>query len=342
MDGALAPAQVAELVVAMDERLARPTIELDEMVSEPEHITREESDRLQTESRDARVLDQQLAGEMRHRRPGGETSSAGYLRELGDRPRLPGSVERRLVEAAKAGDRRAREELVEAFLPLIASVARVYRGSPTITRVELMQEGVVGLLRALERYDPSLGVPFWGYATWWVRQAMQQLIAELTRPMVLSDRALRQLSQLKRAHGEYVTEHGREPSGNELADRTGLSHAQVGEMLALERVPQSMDEPVQGGEGDVGAFGELLADPLSEDAYEDLLDHSEIEQIRALLGSLNDRERMILRARYGVGRPEESLRDIGERIGLSGERVRQIEQRALGKLRAAATRGERD
>jgi RNA polymerase primary sigma factor len=99
---------------------------------------------------------------------------------------------------------------------------------------------------------------------------------------------------------------------------------------------------VQGGEGDVGAFGELLADPLSEDAYEDLLDHSEIEQIRALLGSLNDRERMILRARYGVGRPEESLRDIGERIGLSGERVRQIEQRALGKLRAAATRGERD
>lgn len=341
MGASLAAARVAELVVAIDDRLARPTIELDDMVSEPEHITREESDRLQTESQDARVLDQQLAGEMRHRRLGGETSSAGYLRELGDRPRLPGSVERRLVQAAQAGDRRAREELVEAFLPLIASVARVYRGSPTITRVELIQEGVVGLLRALERYDPSLGVPFWGYATWWVRQAMQQLIAELTRPMVLSDRALRQLSQLKRAHGEYVTEHGREPSGNELADRTGLSHAQVGEMLALERVPQSMDEPVQGAEGDVGAFGELLADPLSEDAYEDLLDHSEIEQIRALLGSLNDRERMILRARYGVGGQEESLRDIGERIGLSGERVRQIEQRALGKLRAAATRDGR-
>ena len=90
------------------------------------------------------------------------------------------------------------------------------------------------------------------------------------------------------------------------------------------------------------AFGELLADPLAGDAYEQLLDHSEIEQIRALLGSLNDRERMILRARYGLDGPEESLRDVGERIGLSGERVRQIEQRALGKLRAAATRGERD
>src|ERR1700749_975276 len=171
---------------------------------------------------------------------------------------------------------------------------------------------------------------------------MQQLIAELTRPMVLSDRALRQLSQLKRAHGEYLAAHGREPSANELADRTGLSQAQVGEMLALGPVPESMDEPTQGAGGELGAFGELLADPLASDAYEELLDHSEIEQIRALLGSLNDRERMILRARYGLDGSEESLRDIGERIGLSGERVRQIEQRALGKLRAGATRGERD
>ena len=340
MDARLAPARVAELLMAVNGFLAGPRIDPDEMVSEPGHITEEESDRLQTESRDARALDQLLAKEMRHRRLGGETSSAGYLRELGDRPRLPSSVERRLVEAARAGDRRAREELVEAFLPLIASVARVYRGSSAITRVELMQEGVVGLLRALERYDPSLGVPFWGYAAWWVRHAMQQLIAELTRPMVLSDRALRQLARLQRAHGEYLTEHGREPSGNELADRTGLSHAQVGEMLALERTPQSMDEPVQGAEGELGAFGELLADPLAGDAYKQLLDHSEIEQIRALLGSLNDRERMILRARYGLGGPEQSLRDIGERIGLSGERVRQIEERALGKLRAAATFGE--
>ncbi len=313
-----------------------------QMVSEPDQITREETDRLEAESQGARVLDQRLADQLRHRRLGGQTSSAGYLRELSNRPQLPGSVERRLVEAAQAGDRRAREELVEAFLPLIARAARVYRGSPAITRVELMQEGVVGLLRALERYDPALGVPFWGYAAWWVRQAMQQLIAELTRPMVLSDRALRQLSQLKRAHGEYLLEHGREPSGNELADRTGLSHAQVADMLALERVPQSMEEVVQGAEGDVGAFGELLADPLAGDAYEQLLDCSEIEQIRALLGSLNDRERMVLRARHGLDGPEESLRDVGERIGLSGERVRQIEQRALGKLRAAATRGERD
>ncbi len=221
---------------------------------------------------------------------------------------------------------------------MIAGVARVYRGSATITRTELMQEGVVGLLRALERFDLSLGVPFWAYASWWVRQAMQQLIAELTRPLVLSDRALRQLAQLKRAHGDYVAAHGREPTGNQLAAETGLSHVQVGELLALERVPQSMDEPVGGTDRELGAFGELLADPLSTDAYEQLLDHSEIEQVRALLGSLNHRERTILRARYGLDAPEQSLRQIGEQLGLSGERVRQIEDRALGKLRAAARR----
>jgi RNA polymerase primary sigma factor len=310
-----------------------------EVPTNAHHITQHESETLEIESVDARALDRRLATELRRRPLEEPTSSAAHLRELGERPRLPVTTERRLVHAAKDGDLRAREELVEAFLPLIVGVARVYRGSPSITRVELMQEGVVGLLRALERYDPALGVPFWGYATWWVRQAMQQLIAELTRPTVLSDRALRQLAQLKRAHGDYLRQHGHEPTGNQLATDTGLTQAQVGELLALERIPQSMDAPVKGADGELGAFGDLLADPLAEDAYEQLLDHSEIEQVRALLGSLNERERAILRARYGLDDDDEqSLRDIGERIGLSGERVRQIENRALGKLRAATDR----
>jgi RNA polymerase primary sigma factor len=309
--------------------------ELD-MAADTHQISEAESVTFATESRDARALDQQLAARLGRERFTGPTSSAGYLQGLGERPRLPLAIERRLVQAAKDGDRRAREELVEAFLPLIAGAARVYRGSPTIARVELVQEGVVGLLRALERYDPTLGVPFWGYATWWVRQAMQQLIAELTRPMVLSDRALRQLAQLKRAHADHLQQHGHEPTEAQLAADTGLTPAQVGELLALERVPQSVDEPVKGATDEMGAFGELLADPLAHDAYEQLLDRSEIEQVRALLGTLNQRERMILSAHYGLDGPEESLRDIGERLGLSGERVRQIENRALGKLRAAA------
>jgi RNA polymerase sigma factor (sigma-70 family) len=327
------------VVLADSERAALDIRSELEMAADADQITTPESETLQSESRAARVLDQQLAADLRRDRLVGATSSAGYLRGLGERPRLPVAVERRLVQAAKGADRQAREQLVEAFLPLIAGVARVYRSSGGITRTELMQEGVVGLLRALERYDPGLEVPFWGYATWWVRQAMQQLVAELTRPIVLSDRALRQLSQLKRAHAEFVQEQGREPTASELASATGLASDQVDELLALERVPRSLEEPVSGSDGELGVFGELLVDPLAQDAYDELLDHSETEQVRALLGSLGDRERMILRARYGLDGPEQSLRDVGERIGLSGERVRQIENRALGKLRAAATQG---
>jgi RNA polymerase primary sigma factor len=308
----------------------------------PDEITQGESEVLEVQSRVARDLDRRLAGEMRHELPVGATSSAGYLRGLSERPRLPLAVERGLVRAAQAGDRSARGELVEAFLPLIAGVARVYRGSESITRVELLQEGVVGLLRALEGYDPGRGVPFWGYASWWVRQAMQQLIAELTRPMVLSDRTLRQLAQLKRAHTEYVHRHGHEPTGAELASNSGFTPEQVDGMLVLERVPQSLDEPVAGGDGELGAFGELLVDPLAADAYQQLLDHSEIEQVRALLGTLNERERAILRSRYGIDGPEQSLREVGDSLGLSAERVRQIEQRALGKLRSATSRTEPD
>src|SRR5207248_3815401 len=118
---------------------------------------------------------------------------------LGERARLPARLERRLVDEAIAGERQARAQLVEAFLPVIASVASNYRSSQRITRTELVQEGVVGLLRALERFDPTRGTPFWAYASWWVRQAMQQLVAELTRPVVMSDRALRQLSKIKDA-----------------------------------------------------------------------------------------------------------------------------------------------
>ena len=306
-----------------------------EMAAESDQITGPESEALESESRSARSLDRRLAAELRRGELAGATSSARYLRGLGERPRLPVAAERRLVQAAKDGDRQARGELVEAFLPLIAGLARVYRSSGVITRTELMQEGVVGLLRALERYDPALGVPFWGYATWWVRQAMQQLIAELTRPLVLSDRALRHLAQLKRAHGEFLKQHGREPTASELATATALTGAQVDELLALERAPRSIEEPITGADGELGSFGELLADPLAHDAYEQLLNHSVIEQVRALLGSLGDRERMILRARYGLDGPEQSLREVGEQIGLSGERVRQIENRALGKLCAA-------
>ena len=151
-----------------------------------------------------RIADSDVADALSRPRPRGPGASAGYLDHLGGRAALGAGEERRLVLAAKVGDADARGRLVEALMPLIASVARPYRQSARVERLELLQEGVVGLLRALERYDPDRGVPFWAYASWWVRQAMQQVVSELNRPVVLSDRALRQISRLRDAHGAEI------------------------------------------------------------------------------------------------------------------------------------------
>ena len=265
-----------------------------------------------------------------------EAAREHYLADLAGRPDRTANDERALVVRAQRGDPGARAALVEAFLPLIGSVARLYRSSGSVERLELLQEGVVGLLRALERFDPDRGVPFWGYAGWWVRQAMQQLISETTRPVVLSDRALRHLSQIKDAHAAAVQESGREPGAAELAARSGLSAEQVADLLAAERAPRSVDEPLPGDGDGVGTFGDLLADPLAEDAYERVIDAAATEGLHELLSRLTEREREILRSRYGLEGEERTLRDIARERGMSAERVRQIERRALGKLESAA------
>jgi RNA polymerase sigma factor (sigma-70 family) len=290
---------------------------------------------LRQEVEHGHAADRRLARALHRPEPRRSTSPGGFVDTFARRA-APTALDDALVARAQAGDAQARAQLVEAAMPLIAAMARTYR-SGQVHRQELLQEGVVGVLRALERYDPQRGVPFWGYASWWVRQAMQQLVSELTRPMVLSDRALRHLARLKQAHRDAVQSTGREPTREQLAERTGLELAQVDDLLAAERAPRPLDAPVVATEGDVGTFGELLVDPMAEDEYERVLAAVEVEELRGLLAGLSDRERQVLRARYGLdGGDERSLRDVGEELGLSGERVRQIERRALGKLGAAA------
>jgi RNA polymerase sigma factor (sigma-70 family) len=283
-----------------------------------------------------RALDRQLAEDLDEPKPDLAPVTSSYLRELDRRPRLSAAREDELLLVAKSGDRAARAQLIETYLPLIASVARMYRSSSRVERVELLQEGVVGLLRALERYEPARGVPFWAYATWWVRHAMQQIVAELTRPVVLSDRALRQLARVKDAHGSYLQAHGREPSRDELAEGAELSPEQVADLVATDRPPLGLDEPVLSDDQNSGTFGDLLVDPLAEDEYERVLLGIEIEQLRSLLTGLSDRERAIVRSRYNLDdQGERTLQEIAGELGVSAERVRQIEQRALGKLRSA-------
>jgi RNA polymerase primary sigma factor len=244
---------------------------------------------------------------------------------------MPEQVERRLVLAARH-DPQARAQLIEEFLPLVASVARIYRGVETVDSRELMQEGVVGLLRALERYDLQRTTPFWAYASWWVRQAMQQLVCELTRPVVLSDRAVRQLARLRDAERELGQAHGTEPSNAQIADCTGLSTRQIQHLRAADRFPRGLDEPVHGEEGPIGALRDTLADPRAEDPADQVRLTLGRAAVRQLLGVLTERERGILRARYGFDGPEQSRQEVGSAQGVSPERVRQIEERALEKL----------
>jgi RNA polymerase sigma factor (sigma-70 family) len=249
-------------------------------------------------------------------------------------PRLTPERERELVLAAQAGDPDARDELIVAFQPLIASVARMYRQFAAVDHAELMQEGAVGLFRALRRYDPEARTPFWGYASWWVRQAMQQLVSELTRAVILSDRALRALARVKGARRDYLQAHGREPTCGELAAGTGLARSQVDDLILAERRPRGLEEPLNGDDG-AGTFGDLVADPVAEEAYERVPHRLAVEQLPDLLGSLSERERTVLDGRFGLGGPERTLREIAGTLGVSAERVRQLEQRALGRLRDA-------
>jgi RNA polymerase primary sigma factor len=238
--------------------------------------------------------------------------------------------------AASAGDSGATARLVEVFRPGIAGIARLYRNTPHVSREELMQEGVVGVLRALERYDPDLG-PFWAYASWWVRQAMQQLVSELGRPVVLSDRAVRRLARIKDARRELLQSLGRDPSIPELALRTELTREQVESLVAVERAPRALDETAGDRDGSAATLCDLIADPVAADGYERVDERSEIDQLHGLPGGLAERERKIVRAHYGLDGEQQTLREIAGGMGLSVERVRQLEERALGKLRAVVT-----
>jgi RNA polymerase primary sigma factor len=248
--------------------------------------------------------------------------------------RLTALQERDLVIGAERGDSDSCRKLVEAFLPAIGDLARSFRHS-RVERLELLQEGVAGLLVAARRYDTTLNTPFWAYASFWVRKAMQELVADLTRPVALSDRAVRELAQIRRTRSEHLQLHGVEPNPEQLSRATGLTPAQLERLQATERTPRSMQEQLTGKDEGAATIGDTIADPSAEHAYQQVLDAFDIRDVRDLTEQLDERERTVIRAHYGLGQDAQTLSEIGAGLGLTAERARQIEAAALSKLRAA-------
>ena len=213
----------------------------------------------------------------------------------------------------------ARSDLVEQLLPMIRRMARRYAGRG-VTLDDLINDGVLGLLRAVVGYDAGKG-PFIGWARLWIRQSLQQAVAERSRPFRLPTSVLWDIHELKQQRERLLVRLGREPDDQELADALGWGAGRLADVVRAERI--DYDE----GEMD------MVACPLADAEYERVLERLALTQLRPLLLRLTEREREVLAARA----EGESLRTIGRRLGLSGERVRKIEQQAIEKMGAAST-----
>jgi RNA polymerase sigma factor (sigma-70 family) len=279
------------------------------------------------------VVKRELAGRTTERH-GGDAAAQELWNDAQGSQGISGDEADALARRAQAGDQAARERLIQRLLPLVHSTARRYR-TDGLEHADLLQEGIVGLLRALERFDPDRGVPFAAFATWWIRQSLQEARSDFIRPLRLPPKALRQLSQLKSEHQRIYQGERRSARVSELAERTKVELKQAEALVAADARERSLDEPIGSMDGEFGTLGDLLEDPLSAAAYEEVVDAVAGAQLRALLSRLTEREREVVRARFGFDAPAEGLAQVGERLGISAERVRQIEERALAKLRAA-------
>jgi RNA polymerase sigma factor (sigma-70 family) len=281
---------------------------------------------------DDRLLRRRVAA-----RAGGGSTGAAVGAEIGRLGRVEVSSEHLTVLAgrAAAGDADARASLVEACLPMVVAAAQRYAGRD-VEVADLVQEGVLGVLRAADRFDASRGVPFRAYASWWLRQSMQQAIAEQSRAVRLPTHVLWDIHRVREARGELLAASGRNATPLELERRLDWSAQRLDDVLRAEQPALSLEAPYAGDEGEIDTLGDLVGEPLSEHAYEDVINSVSTAAIASLLTTLTERERQVLSWRFGLGGEELSLRQIARKLGVSAERVRQIERRGLVKLRTQA------
>src|SRR5437868_5125300 len=252
-----------------------------------------------------------------------------FLREAGRHPLLTAAQEVELAKRIERGDGPAKQQMIQSNLRLVVSIAKNYRNQG-LPFLDLIQEGTLGLIRAVEKFDWRRGFKFSTYATWWIRQAVARALADKARTIRMPVHIVERLQKMNRAERTLWMELGREPTLEEIADEASLPIEQAREVRAAARASASLDQPV--GESDDAVFGDFVAgdDPLPEESVELSLRR---QALTVALQSLPDRERQVVVLRYGlVDEEPKTLEEIGRRLGLTRERVRQIELESLRRL----------
>ena len=254
-----------------------------------------------------------------------------YMREMGQFSMLSADEEVKLAHRIAEGDQSAKNELVEANLRLVVSLARHYQGCG-LSYQDLIQEGNIGLIKAAEKFDVSKGFRFSTYASWWIKQALSRAIADQSRTIRIPVHMTENINKFKKTERELLSQLNREPKIKEIADAMGISEKQAKEIQSYIVEPTSLD--IQVCDDDDTTIGSFIEDTHFVNPESAYIKESNGDVVNAVLDTLSDREANILRLRFGIGgKKAMTLEEVGKEYGLTRERIRQIEAKALRKLR---------
>ena len=261
-----------------------------------------------------------------------------YLREIGQTPLLTIQEEIDLAAKIKLGDMKARATMIKANLRLVVKIAHDY-GNLGLPLLDLVSEGNIGLMKAVERFDPAKGGKLSTYAAWWIKQSIKRALANQSKTIRLPVHLVDKIAKVKRLAMAMSEELGREPTDDELAEEVGISAAKLSQLRTVSIRPASLDAPMNDDDGT--EFGELVGDDTAVDPAENLSDKNLQEEVTDLLGVLDARERKIINSRFGLdGGKARTLEEVGQKFGVTRERIRQLQNIALAKLRRALRKRE--
>lgn len=253
-----------------------------------------------------------------------------YLQEIGHEELISAEEEVELARRIKTGDRKALEKLTKANLRFVVSVAKQYQNQG-LSLPDLINEGNIGLLKAAEKFDETRGFKFISYAVWWIRQSILQAIAEQGRVVRLPLNQVGSVNRINKVLSKFEQENERRPSVDEIADKTDLPHEKIEDVLKVNTRQVSVDAPMADGDGT--SMIDFMQSDSDSSTDEELLKESLRAEIASALSVLNDRERNVIEAFYGINQPECTMEEIDKKYGLTRERVRQIREKAIRRLK---------